>query len=47
MIAEIKEQLTMFTPGQIRKNKMLKADLGVQAEGLAVRMEQMMGALPS
>jgi hypothetical protein len=45
MITEIKDSLTGFTPGQIRKNKRLKQRLGAKANEMAAKIEIIMGEI--
>lgn len=41
MIADVKNHLTGFTPGQVRKNKHLKQQLGQKADELSAKMKAM------
>ena len=45
MVTEIRNDLTGYTPGQIRKNKHLKQQLGETAEEIKAKMTAMMGDL--
>ena len=45
MILEVKNHLTGFTSGQIRKNKHLKQQLGEKADEISAKMKAMLGDL--